>query len=538
MLHFIEENLERLAHSNSTLQLRVGKLGIEKESLRVDKQGMIAQSDHPIELGSALTHPFITTDYSEALLEFVTPPLLSAEHAITFLRDIHRYVYPKIINECLWPASMPCRLAGENSIRIAEYGHSNLGIMKNVYRRGLGYRYGKLMQVIAGIHVNLSMPEEFWQPWQQVLKDSSPIQEFINQQYFNLIRNLQRIGWLVPYLFGASPAVDRSFSHKGVTELKKWDVDTLYAPEATSLRLGDIGYTNHRENEIGVKACYDNLSEYVKCLTRAIETPYAPYKEIGVKVNGEYRQLNANILQIENEYYSTVRPKQIARRREKPTHALMERGVQYVEIRSLDLNPFSPYGISIEQLRFFEVLFIHCLFGDDKLIDRREREEIDINEYEVAHHGRRKNLQLRRQGKNISLIDWCKEIFAGLKLIAEHMDKASASKYYSEAVEKFESSSNDIEQTLSAQMLATMDQQKYSYYDYVASLGEQYCNCNTRGELNSDVKEEFDKEVKKSRHKQLALERDTLLDFDAFLEEYFSQTLPAEFNHVQREGIK
>lgn len=537
MLHFIEENLERLAHSKSALNLRIGKIGIEKESLRVDKQGMIAQSDHPIELGSALTHPYITTDYSEALLEFVTPPLLSAEQAIEFLQNIHRYVYPKITNECLWPASMPCRLAGEDSIRIAEYGHSNLGIMKNVYRRGLGFRYGKIMQVIAGIHINFSMPEEFWHLWQQVLKDSSPIQVFIDQQYFKLIRNLQRIGWLVPYLFGASPAVDRSFSHKGVTELKKWDEDTLYAPEATSLRLGDIGYTNHRENEIGIKACYDNLAEYVKCLTRAIETPYAPYEDIGVKVNGEYRQLNANILQIENEYYSTVRPKQIARRREKPTHALMERGVQYVEIRSLDLNPFSPLGISIEQLRFFEVLFVHCLLGDSKLIDRREREEIDIDEYEVAHFGRRKNLQLRRQGENVSLIDWCKEIFVGLKLIAEQMDKSSASKNYSEAVVKFEASIYDTEQTFSAQILATMDQQKYSYYDYVASLGEQYCDCSTRGELNIDIKKQFDKEVKKSRHKQLALERDTLLDFDSFLEEYFSQSLPAELDHVRLRDI-
>ena len=538
MQRSIEDKLNLLARGNAESILRIGLVGIEKESLRVECDGMIAQNGHPRALGSALTHPFITTDYSEALLEFVTPPLADSELAIDFLADIHRFVYPKIIEECLWPASMPCRLQGEQSIRIAEYGNSNLGRMKNIYRRGLGYRYGKVMQVIAGIHVNLSMPDEFWAHWQQLLGDTFAIQEFINQQYFNLIRNLQRVGWLVPYLFGASPAVDHSFSHKGVAELKKWDEHTLYAPDATSLRLGDIGYTNHRENEIGIKACYDNLLEYVKCLTRAIETPYAPYEEIGVKVNGEYRQLNANILQIENEYYSTVRPKQIARRREKPTHALLQRGVQYVEIRSLDLNPLSPYGISIEQLRFIEVLFIYCLLGDSKLIDRREREEIDINEYEVAHHGRRQGLHLRRQGSSIALAEWCEEIFKDLHLIAEQMDASKGCDRYVRAINAFIASSSDVEQTLSAKVLASMREKGASYYDYVADLGKQYCNSYAENSLNRESMLRFEREVENSIQQQQSLEQGNQLDFDTFLNEYFSQSVSAEFAYVQREGVK
>ena len=538
MQRSIEDKLSLLAKGNSESILQIGLVGIEKESLRVDCDGVIAQSDHPRTLGSALTHPFITTDYSEALLEFVTPPLADSHLAINFLADIHRFVYPKIIQECLWPASMPCRLQGEQSIRIAEYGNSNLGRMKNVYRRGLGYRYGKVMQVIAGIHVNLSMPVEFWEQWQYLIGDTSTLQEFINQQYFSLIRNLQRVGWLVPYLFGASPAVDHSFSHKGVAELKEWDENTLYAPDATSLRLGDIGYTNHRENEIGVKACYDNLLEYVKCLTRAIETPYAPYEEIGIKVNGEYRQLNANILQIENEYYSTVRPKQIARRREKPTHALMQRGVQYVEIRSLDLNPFSPYGIAIEQLRFIEVLFIYCLLGDNKLIDRREREEIDINEYEVAHHGRRPGLQLRRQGSSITLSHWCEEIFASLLLIAQQMDTSQGADHYVHAISTFIGTASDTEQTLSAKVLADMREKNFSYYEYVADLGKQYCSSYAENSLSNESMLNFEREVQNSIQQQQILEQDTEIDFDTFLEEYFSQSTPLESVNVQRQGIK
>ncbi|MFK7794051.1 MAG: glutamate--cysteine ligase [Gammaproteobacteria bacterium] len=523
MYQAIEDNLNLISKYNMESSLHIGKVGIEKESLRTDKRGVIANTDHPVALGSALMHPHITTDYSEALLEFVTPPLDTAEQAIKFLGQIHQFVYPNIGNECLWPASMPCKLDGEQSIRIAEYGTSNLGQMKNVYRRGLGYRYGKVMQVISGIHVNLSMPEEFWPGWQAALGDTSNSQDFVNQQYFKLIRNLQRVGWLVPYLFGASPAVDKSFSHQGVKDLQRFDEDTHYEEYATSLRLGDIGYTNHRENEIGVKACYDNLPDYVSCLTRAIEKPYVPYEEIGVKVNGEYRQLNANILQIENEYYSTVRPKQVARRNEKPTQALLDRGVQYVEIRSLDLNPFSPFGVSIEQLRFIEILFVYCLLGDDSLIDRKEREEIDINAHEVSHHGRNPELHLRKKGKSISLQEWCGEIFAGLLKIAECMDKNSGNNLFVQSINQFYTSVESVEETFSAKILSAMRDNNLSYYQYIESLGKQYCQFYSSSEKCEKTSSDILKAVEESLREQKELEKSDNKNFTEFLEDYFAK---------------
>jgi glutamate--cysteine ligase len=519
----IQDNLNLISKNNLESKLRIGKVGIEKESLRTDKKGVIANTDHPVALGSALTHPYITTDYSEALLEFVTPPLDTAEQAIDFLGQIHQFVYPNIGKECLWPASMPCILNGEQSIRIAEYGTSNLGQMKNVYRRGLGYRYGKVMQVIAGIHINLSMPEDFWPSWQNALADASNPQDFVNQQYFKIIRNLQRVGWLVPYLFGASPAVDKSFRHQGVKDLQRWDEDTLYAQYATSLRLGDIGYTNHRENEIGIKACYDNLPDYVNCLTRAIETPYAPYEEIGVQVNGEYRQLNANILQIENEYYSTVRPKQVARRNEKPTHALLDRGVQYVEIRSLDLNPFSPFGVSIEQLRFIEVLFVYCLLGDESLIDSKEREEIDINAYEVSHQGRNPELYLRKKGESVFLQEWSKEIFSGLIEVAQCMDKNSENNLFVQSINQFYSSVESIEQTFSARILSSMRDNGLSYYQYIESLGKKYCQFYSRSKKCEQISNDISKAVETSLREQKQLEDSDNKSFSAFLEDYFAK---------------
>ena len=517
-----EKNINLLIDHNLESGLKIGRIGIEKESLRTDMQGLIASTDHPKALGAALTHPYITTDYSEALLEFVTPPLVSSEEALDFLGDIHKFVYPSLTGECLWPASMPCRLKGESSIRIAEYGSSNLGMMKHVYRKGLGYRYGKIMQVIAGIHVNLSMPAAFWDPWQHALKNNDTKQNFISEQYFKLIRNLQRISWLIPYLFGASPAVDKSFTHEGIRDLKQWDTETLFAPYATSLRLGDIGYTNDRENEIGVNACYDNLSEYVKCLTRAIETSYLPYEEIGVKVDGEYRQLNSNILQIENEYYGVIRPKQIANREEKPTHALLDRGVSYVEIRSLDINPYSPFGISIEQLHFIEILFLYCLLGNEDIIDRTEREEIDINSHEVSHYGRRLGLYLRRRGESVPLQEWANEIFKDLMLLAEIIDKQGNHAYYTNAISQFRICIDSIEHTISARILAEMHANKCSYYEFVENMGKQYCKL--LGAAHPKRQAHFLWAVEKSIIDQNDIESNDRLNFDEFLQTYFAQT--------------
>ena len=518
----IEKQINLLVEHKLESVFRPGRVGLEKESLRTDLQGLIAHTDHPASLGAALTHPFITTDYSEALLEFVTPPLASSAEALGFLEDIHKFVYPSLTQECLWPASMPCRLEGESSIRIAEYGNSNLGMMKHVYRKGLGYRYGKIMQVIAGTHVNLSMPESFWGPWQQVLKNTDSQQTFISEQYFRLIRNLQRLGWLIPYLFGASPAVDKSFTHEGIKDLRQWDNETLFAPYATSLRLGDIGYTNDRENEIGVNACYDNLTEYVNCLTRAIETPFPPYEDIGVKVDGEYRQLNPNILQIENEYYGVVRPKQIANRKEKPTHALLDRGVSYVEIRSLDINPYSPFGISIEQLHFIEILFLYCLLGNEDIIDRTEREEIDINSHEVSHYGRRLGLHLRRRGESVPLQVWANEIFEDLLMLAELVDRNANHAYYTNAIKQFHVCVDSIEHTISARILAEMHENKCSYYEFVENLGKRYCKLLSAAEPARQA--QFVEAVEKSIIDQKDIEANDQQNFDEFLQAYFAQT--------------
>jgi len=285
--------------------------GIEKEGLRVDADGKLAQSDHPASLGSTLTHSSITTDYSEALLEFITPVFERSEDALAFLADLHRFTFSKLGEEELWCGSMPCYLAGEDDIPIARYGSSNVGTMKHVYRVGLEHRYGKMMQAIAGIHYNFSLPEALWPHYQQWSGDSGSLQDFQSASYFKLIRNFRRDSWLLLYLFGASPALSSSFMQGKKHQLDALGDHTLYLPYATSLRMSDLGYSNKAQASLNI--CFNHLATYAATLQRAIQTPYADYQKLGIKVNGSYRQLNDNVLQIENEYYRDIRPKRVTK---------------------------------------------------------------------------------------------------------------------------------------------------------------------------------------------------------------------------------
>ena len=121
---------------------QASRKGLEKESLRITPQNELAQTPHPALLGAALTNRFVTTDYSEALLELVTPALEDSAATRQFLCDIHQFVYDGLGDEMLWPASMPCAVEGDENIPIAKFGKSNIGHMKHVYRRGLGHPAG------------------------------------------------------------------------------------------------------------------------------------------------------------------------------------------------------------------------------------------------------------------------------------------------------------------------------------------------------------------------------------------------------------
>jgi len=523
----VESKVKALFELNENGLLNSCQIGVEKESLRVSAKGGISQLEHPKSLGSALTNPYITTDYSEALLEFITPPSKRIESVLDFLRDSQAYVYQQLpVDEILWATSMPCVVAGESSIPIANYGSSNAGQMKSVYRRGLGHRYGRAMQVIAGVHFNYSLPESFWPLYQSLLGETElNAQDFQSEQYFSLIRNLQRYGWLIPYLFGASPAVCKSFLGGAKTNLQAFDKNTYYEPYATSLRMGDIGYQNNKESETGVKACYRNLDSYVQTLQRAIETPFSEYEKIGIKVNGQYQQLNANLLQIENEYYSTVRPKQILQGIEKPIIALKKRGVRYVELRSLDVNAFDPLGVNETQLRFIEIFMLFCLLADSEQICFSEREEIDKNELLVAHKGRDPTLELSRNANKIKLKDWALEILNGMQSVSELLDQHTSATHYQSALLLQRNKVQDPCLTPSAIMLNEMRETKEGFYHFAKRMSEKHNLYFKNLNISDDKKQFFDNAAKQSFEKQKQIEKSDSKSFDAYLQSYFNQRL-------------
>lgn len=526
MYSLLDKRLKTLIDNKLGSFLLDSKTGLEKESLRVNSQGRISQSRHPEVLGSALTHPWITTDYSEALLEFITPPLARAHEALDYLLDIETFVYQHLDSELLWTTSMPCIITGEADIQIAEYGSSNAGMMKTVYRRGLAWRYGKMMQVIAGIHFNHSFPLQFWPAYQQTEEVSDDEQTFINQSYMSLTRNLLRYGWLIPYLFGSSPAICKSFLD-GIAmpeNMKQLNNSTCYEPYATSLRMGDIGYTNLKEGEAGVKANYNSLTEYTQSLRKAISTPCPNYEKIGVKVNGEYRQLNTNRLQIENEYYSSVRPKQILKNMEKPVNALDQRGIQYIELRSLDINAFHPAGMTHKQLYFLKIFMLFCLLQESPKIDKTEQQEIDHNQSLVAHQGRRPDLQLSRQGRSISLQTWAMELMQRMVPVAELMSDIYDEDCYLDSHELHLNQVRHPELTPSARILEELFSNNESYYEFARRKSLEHRDLFLQRSLTEEKRQAFVKMAKRSLEKQKAIEQADQVDFDTFLADYFKDT--------------
>ncbi len=525
MYETIKKRLNRLQQAGQTGLLRGGLIGLEKEGLRVSSRGCISQQPHPVGLGSPLTNRYLTTDYSEALTEIITPPSSDRTEPLRFLFDAHHFVYRQLGDEILWATSMPCVVEGEAGIPIAEYGNSNAGQMKTVYRRGLGHRYGRIMQVIAGVHFNYSLPTEFWAHYQLLEGDERPSQEFISEAYFGMLRNLQRVGWMIPYLFGASPAVCKSFLGGRPTSLQAFDEHTYYEPYATSLRMGDIGYQNSKEEGTGIKASYDCLDAYVETLSRAIETLCPIYQAIGVKVDGQYEQLNANILQIENEYYSTVRPKQIPEMMEKPIHALKRRGVRYVELRSLDVNPFHPLGIAEEQVFFVEALMLLCLLQESPTITVAEQKAIDWNELATAHEGRDPQLKLKRNGGEMALRDWGLELCDALQPICELLDEELAEKPYQASLTLQRSCLMDAEKTPSARMLAEMRDRDESFFDFAQRKSKQHQRYFMQQGHGLEDQCLLEQEAADSWRRQREIEAADRIGFDEFLSEYFAQQL-------------
>ena len=492
--------VDRLRHLPTERLLGIRR-GIEKESLRTQAGGGLARTPHPAALGAPLTHPHITTDFSESQLELITGAHLGVQACLDELTRVHQFVYRSLAaqgTETLWVGSMPCGLGPDENIPIGSYGSSNIARAKSVYRMGLGHRYGRRMQTISGIHYNWSMPG------------------LDNDQHFALIRNFRRHCFLLLTLFGASPAVCDSFVAGREHGLLRLSEHTLHQPHATSLRMGRLGYQSDAQASLAVS--YNSLESYAESLQGALTRPYPPYEAIGVKnLGGEYNQLATTLLQIENEFYGTIRPKRVIHSGERPLHALRERGVEYIEVRCMDLDPFVPVGITAQTMRFLDIFLLHCLLQDSAPDSPAEIAEISRNQHRTAAFGREPGLKLARNGTEVLLTDWAQELLQACAPIAVALDSAHGGTAYGDALAAANATLGRLDGAPSAHMLAAMGSDfGGSYTAFIRAQAAQTQQHLLGLPWSAAQQAEFEALSQRSEEKCAAIEAADSVDFETF----------------------
>ncbi len=519
----LQKRLQALAAGPAELLGNIHR-GIEKESLRISADGRLAQTPHPAALGSPLTHSCITTDYSEALMEFITPVSTSIDGSLQTLEDIHSYVYRHLGDEILWSASMPCIMTGDEGIPVAQYGSSNVARMKTVYRYGLGHRYGRLMQAIAGIHYNFSMPEPYWQQAWREAGSPGDISAYISDRYLGLIRNFRRYSWLLIYLFGASPAVCASFLRgRQNHELQPFDAQghSLYLPYGTALRMGDLGYSSNAQKDLQV--CYNSLDSYIQTLHKAIVTSHPGYQHIPAGQGGEYQQLNDCLLQIENEFYSPIRPKRVAQPGETPLNALARAGIEYIEVRCVDVSPFSPTGLDAQQIRFLDIFLLYCLLQDSPECNEPEQTVLTSNMEAVVNRGRQPGLLLQTCSGSRPLAEWGQELLSAMQPLAGLLDEIHQGSIYQSSLDEQVARVHDPELTPSARILREMREQDLPFFRLALGYSQRWAEYFKGRELAPEVMARFEAESRRSLQAQHDLEADQTIDFEQYLQNFFRQ---------------
>ncbi|MEZ5729022.1 MAG: glutamate--cysteine ligase [Burkholderiaceae bacterium] len=516
--------LQRLAALSPDV-LRGIRRGIEKESLRVTPDGQLASTPHPVGLGSALTHPHITTDFSESQLELVTGVHNDIESCLDELTRIHQAVYRHLGDEMMWAASMPCRLPADDQIPIGQYGSSNVGRAKHVYRTGLSNRYGRHMQTISGIHYNFSLPDAAWPLLQRAAGDDGDPTAFRNAAYFGLIRNFRRHAWLPLYLFGASPAVCASFVAGRAHRLQPLGAGTMYLPHGTSLRMGPLGYQSDAQASLAVS--YNSLNRYASSLEVALTQPYPPYEAIGITdEEGAYRQLSTSLLQIENEFYGTIRPKRPVRPGERPLHALNDRGIEYVEVRLIDLDPFCPIGICADTMRFFDIFLLHCLLATSADDSADEIVFNARNQHDVAERGRERDLRLHTPDRDVSLIDWGSRILGECAPIATALDAASGSSAHVNALLSAYAALADPSLVPSARVLdEVVSGHDKSWISFARAMSARHRDAIRAMPFDSRSLQGFDDMARASLDQQREIEAADAEPFETYRQHYLAQDL-------------
>lgn len=449
------------------------RVGLEREALRVDSQGRLSKKPHPKAFGSPLKNERVTLDFSESQLELTTPPLENENQALSYLLKLERFVSHRIGNELMWAFSMPPKLPKDSAIPLANYGTSVEAQKKDRYRQGLKTRYGGAMQTISGIHFNFSLDPASWAKLAKIYNSNLNAPEFRDVKYFDLMRNVIRHVPMCTYLFGYSPIIDKSYKLNHGGKLKPFDKNSLYGPYATSLRLSEFGYHNTKRSNIHVS--YNSINDYLNNLYTAISTPSKTWSALAA-TNHRVNQLNTNILQLENEFYTSVRPKQKSHihKNESVICNLACAGVEYVELRTVDLNPTAPTGIRLEHVRFLRVFLTWCLLKPSPKFKDGEQHTLENNQRLVALRGREPGLKITIGGEEKTFTTWAEQLCAELKEVAKTIDAAEHTHHYSSAVQAQIAKFKNPNLTPSAKLLAAL--KKTNYINYGLELATKNLN--------------------------------------------------------------
>ena len=297
---------------------------------------------------------------------------------------------------------------------------------------------------------------------------------------------------------------------------------TLGLPHATSLRMGRLGYQSDAQSSLAVS--YNNLENYGASLQGALTQPHPAYERIGIRAeDGSYRQLSTALLQIENEFYGTIRPKRVIQSGERPLHALRQRGVEYVEVRCMDLDPFEPVGINASTTRFLDMFLLHCLLVDSPPDSKAEIAELARNQDRAAMRGREPGLRLERSGDEVALLDWALLLLDEMAPIAAALDRLDDGSQHAEALQLAERRMRGDLPLPSAQVLQTMhERHDDSYVRFTLAQSAATRNALLELPLSDEAAARLAKMAQASVARQAAIEAADTLPFELYRERYLA----------------
>ncbi|MDK0758875.1 bifunctional glutamate--cysteine ligase GshA/glutathione synthetase GshB [Clostridium perfringens] len=425
--------------------------GLEKENVRVTERGNLALTPHPKAFGDREKNAYIKTDFSESQLEMVTPVCNTLEEVYSFICNLNKVVSLEIMKngEFLWPQSNPPILPREEEIPIAKLSNRE----DELYRENLSYKYGKKKQVISGIHYNFSFKEEFIKLLYKELKVEKDFREFKDDIYLRMARNFQKYHWLLIYLTGASPVFHESYIEEIKEEGEILGEDSYYIKDDTSLRNSSYGYKNKKDYYVS----YNSIGEYASDIKNLVKD-----KEI----------------QSIKEYYNPIRLKSLGS--EDMLESLLNKGIDYLEVRLLDLDPLSIQGVSKETLYLVHLFMIYTLLKENKEITYKDQEEFFKNHDMVALKGRNEEAVIHENGVPVLLKDKGREILSEMDEIVEIL--FSNNEEFKNVIKRALEKINNPHDIISEKLIKDIKEE--GYINFHMRLAKEYLNNFKNKEFN------------------------------------------------------